>query len=131
MRKLPCLKGGEIMTKYNNILSNKIVEEKIDEAMELSKESGKEAGFNICLTGGEIITTAIEKGGRDFVSIENKCPGLKIGSFHVHPGSKDAIPSPRDIDNIRYEKYRFLCIGTNVNSINGDRKIVRCFAYKE
>lgn len=115
------------MTKYNNILNNKIVEEKIDEALELSKESGKEHGFNICLTRAEITTTDMEEGDRDFISIENKCPGMKLGSFHVHPGSKDAIPSPKDIANIQREKYRFFCIGVNVNGMNGDRKIVRCF----
>jgi len=47
------------MTKYKD------VEKKIDEGLRLSKETGKEHGFNICMSGGgEITTTNIEEGDR-------------------------------------------------------------------
>ena len=89
------LKGGEIMTKYKN------VEEKIDKALELSKESQKGYGFNICQTGAEITTTNVQEVDREFTNNENKCPGAKLGSFHIHPENNDAIPSPKDITNIQ------------------------------
>ncbi len=81
--------GGQIMTKYKH------VEEKIDEALKLSKETGKDHGFSICQSGEEIIATKVD---RDFTSSENKCPGAQsIGSFHFQPVSKDVPPSPKDI----------------------------------
>jgi hypothetical protein len=110
------------MYSIKKILKYKAVEEKIDEALALSKETGNEFGFNICMSGNKIITTKIEAGYRDVISINNKCPGTKIGSFHVHPGSKVARPSQKDIHNLRYG---FVCIG--VNSKNADGKIVKCY----
>jgi hypothetical protein len=82
------------MTKYKN------VEEKIDEALKLSKETGKEQGFNICQSGEEITTTNIQEVDRD-LSDENKCPETNLGSLHVYPESKDAAPFPKDISNIQ------------------------------
>jgi hypothetical protein len=76
------------MTKYKD------VEMKIDEGLKLS-EGGKNYGFKVCISDGKISTTNIAEGDRDF----NKCPETKLGSVHVHPESKDAIPSPKDIDN--------------------------------
>jgi hypothetical protein len=67
----------------------KDVEEKIDEALKLAKENGKEHGFNLCRSGAEITTTKVD-------SNENKCPGTKLGSFQ-------AIPSPTAITNIQPE----------------------------
>lgn len=116
------IQGGETMTKY------KAVEEKIDEALALSKETGNEYGFNICMSGDEITTTKIEEGYKDVISINNKCPELYIGSFHVHPKSKDARPSQKDIQNARYG---FFCIGVNSKDMNGDGKIVKCFNDKD
>ncbi len=80
------------MTRY------KEVEEKIDTAMKLSKETGKEQSFNICIGDGNISTTEIAE-DRNFID-ENKCQGTK-GSFHIHPGSKDVSPSPKDPPNIQ------------------------------
>ncbi len=72
----------------------KIVKEKIDEAMSRFKETGKRYGFGICSNGKEISTTEIKEGDG------NNCPpGMDIGSFHVHPVIRDAIPTPVDIKN--------------------------------
>ncbi len=77
------------MTKYKH------VEEKLDEALRLSKETGKEHAFSICQTGEEITATKVE---RDLASSENKCPEAQsIGYFHFQPVSKDVPPSPKDI----------------------------------
>ena len=93
MHRTTTLKGGEILTKYKNM------EEKLDEALKLSKETGKEHGFNICQSGAEaeITTTNIQEVDRDFTINENKCPETRLGSFHVYPESKDAASSPKDI----------------------------------
>ncbi len=116
------------MTKYDEILGNKIVKEKIDEAMDKSKKSGKEHGFNICSTGQDITATEIVDGNSDSITMENTCLGVKIGSFHVHPVSKLAIPSPGDMENLEENGYeKFVCIGVNLDSLNGTRKIVKCF----
>jgi hypothetical protein len=85
-------KGGEMMTKYKH------VEEKIDEALKLSKETGKEHGFSICQSGEEITATKVD---RDFAGSENKCRGTKLGSFNFQPVSKDVPPSPKDISDIQ------------------------------
>ncbi len=77
----------------------KEVEEKIDKAMKLSKETGKEQSFNICMSDGNISTTEIAEGDKNFID-ENKCQGTKV-SFHIHPGSKDVSPSPKDPPNIQ------------------------------
>ena len=73
----------------------KIVKEKIDEAMNRFKETGKGYGFGICSNGNEITATELKEGdGRT-----NGCPEMQIGSFHVHPGIKEANPSLIDIGN--------------------------------
>ncbi len=120
-------KEGEIMTKYDDILGNKIVKEKIDEAMDKSK-NGREHGFNICSTGQDITATEVVDGNRDSITMENNCPGVKIGSFHVHPMSEIVYPSPKDFTNINEnDGEKFLCIGANINDGNGTRKVVKCF----
>ncbi len=58
------------MTKYSDLLSTKIVTEKIDEAMDKSKESGKEHGFNICSLGEDITATEVIDGNRDSITFE-------------------------------------------------------------
>ncbi len=85
------------MTKYKNI------EEKLDKALELSKESQKGYGFNICRSGAEITATNVQEVDKDFTSNENKCQGTKLGSLHIHPESKDVIPFPQDITNVKPE----------------------------
>ena len=84
------------MTKYKN------VEEKIDEALKLSKKTGKEHIFNICQSGAEISSSNIREMGKEFTGDENKCLGTKLGSFHINPES-NAIPSPKDITPIQPE----------------------------
>jgi hypothetical protein len=84
-------KGGKIMTLENNV---KTVKEKIEEAMNKSKETGKGYGFNICSKEKEITTTELQEG--DGMTTKNSCSGTEIGSFHIHPGSKDEIPSQKD-----------------------------------
>lgn len=78
------------MTKYKD------VEEKIDEALKLSKKTGKEHLFNICKSDTEITTTNIQEVDKEFAGNMIKCQGM-IGSFRVHQGSDDAIQSPKDI----------------------------------
>lgn len=120
-------KEGEIMNKYDKILNTKIVKEQINEAMEKSK-SGKEHGFNICLNGEDITTTEIVDGNSNSITMENTCPGVKVGSFHVHPMSQIVYPSPKDFVNINEnDGEKFLCIGANVNDGNRTRKVVQCF----
>ncbi len=115
------------MSELNEILDVEIVREKINEAMNKTKKTGKEHGFNICFDN-DITTTAIVKGDRDSVTIENTCPGKKIGSFHVHTWGRDAFPSPKDLKNLRENgEERFFCIGLNVKSLNGTCKIVKCY----
>ena len=82
------------MTKYKD------VEEKIDEALNLSKKTGKEHRFNICQSGEKITSSNIEELGKELTGNENKCPGTKLGSFQIHPES-NAIPSPKDITTIQ------------------------------
>jgi hypothetical protein len=69
--------------KYKNL------EEKIDEALKLSKETGVEQKFNVCQSGEDITATN-----------ESKCPETKLGSFQIYPENKDAAPS-KDITNIQ------------------------------
>jgi hypothetical protein len=78
----------------------KDIEEKIDEALKLSKNSGKEYGFNICMSDGKITTTNIEE-DKNIINSENKCPGTKLGSFNIHPENTDALPSPNNIPDIQ------------------------------
>lgn len=122
-------KEAEIMTKYSDILNTKVVKEKIDEAMNKSKKSGREYGFNICSSIlGNITATKVEEGDSHSITLENDCPEANIGSFHVHPMSQAAIPSPKDLANLkRNGEEEILCIGVNVNGLNGDRKVIRCF----
>ncbi len=87
-------KGEETMTDASG--NTNIVKEKIDEAMNKFKETGKPYGFNICSTGKEITATEVEEGDGNFMKPKNSCPG-QIGSFHIHPEIKDAIPSSIDI----------------------------------
>lgn len=75
--------------------NTKIVKEKIDEAMNKFKQTGKEYRFNICEVGKEITATEVEEGDGNLMKPKNSCPG-QIGSFHIHPEIKDAIPSPVD-----------------------------------
>ncbi len=77
--------------------NTKIVKEKIDEAMNKFKDTGKEYRFNICSTDKEITATEVEEGDGNFIKPKNSCPEMEIGSFHVHPRSKDTIPSPIEI----------------------------------
>jgi hypothetical protein len=118
------------MIKYSDILSTKIVKEKVDEAIKNSKKSGKEYGFNICLRECDITATEVIRGNKYSIILENICPGVKIGSFHVHPMSQDASPSPKDLANLEENGYeKFVCIGVNIKNTNGrgeDRKI-KCF----
>lgn len=115
------------MTNYSDMLT-KIVKEKIDVTMNKSKETGKEHGFNICSNGEDITATELVEGNRDSITLEDTCPGVKIGSFHVHPMSLLAIPSPKDISNLEdNDEEKFVCIGVNLNGLNGTRKIVKCF----
>lgn len=114
------------MTKYSDIL--KIFNRKIDVAMNKSKETGKEYGFNICSNGVDITATEIVDGNIDSITLEDTCPRVKIGSFHVHPMSLLAIPSTKDISNLEdNDEEKFVCIGVNLNDSNGTRKIVKCF----
>jgi hypothetical protein len=116
------------MTIYNEILDVEIVKQKIDEAMNRSKESGKEHGFNICLLGEDITATEVMDGNRDSITIKDNCPGVKIGSFHVHPRSRAVIPSPKDLANLKENgEEKFFCIGVNINDLNGFRKVIRCY----
>ena len=78
------------MTKYKD------VEEKIDEALKLSKKTGKEQVFSLCQSGSIISSSNIKEMGKEFTGDENKCLGTKLGSFHINPESI-AIPSPNDV----------------------------------
>ena len=115
--------------KYCNILDMKVIEQKIGEAINRSKESNKEHGFNFCSKDGQIIATDIEDGGKDSLKIEDKCPkgSEMIGAFHVHTRTlrDDAIPSPTDITKgIVDEDITFFCIGASTR----EHDIVRCFS---
>ncbi len=69
------------MTKYKNL------EEKIDEALKLTKDTGKEHQFDLCQPdGAEITATNIQEVGSE------KCPGTRLGSFRTYPEST----SPKD-----------------------------------
>ncbi len=59
-------------------MTYKDVEEKIEKALKLSKETGKVQGFNICLTDGKVSMTEITEGAS------------------AHPGCKDGVPLPND-----------------------------------
>jgi hypothetical protein len=69
------------------MMKYKDVDKKIDEALKLAKEDGKNHGFDLCQSGAEITLSKVD-------SNENNCPGTKLGSFQ-------AIPSPADITNIQ------------------------------
>jgi hypothetical protein len=68
------------MTKYKNL------EEKIDEALKLTKDTGKEHQFDLCQSEGAVTATNVLE-----VSSE-KCPGTRLGSFSTYPEST----SPKD-----------------------------------
>ncbi len=69
------------MTKYKNL------EEKIDEALKLTKDTGKEHQFDLCQSdGAEITATNIQEVGSE------KCPGTRLGLFRTYPEST----SPKD-----------------------------------
>ena len=70
------------MDKYKDI------HDKIDEALKL--DNAKSHAFNVCVTGGKIVTTDILEGNGNF----NKCPEMKLDAV---PDSKE-IPSPNEID---------------------------------
>lgn len=125
-------KEAEIMTKYSDILNTKVVKEKIDEAMNKSKKSGREYGFNICSSGlGNITATKVEEGDSHSITLENDCPEANIGSFHVHPMSRAVIPSPRDMASLKENgSEKFVCIGVDAKNKVGDRKI-KCFDYED
>ncbi len=74
--------------------------------------------------GHDITATEVVKGSRYSITIENNCPGLKIGSFHIHPVSRIVFPSPRDIADFEENEEQFMCIGAHAK---GNRKVVRCF----
>ncbi len=80
------------MTKYKDI------ENKIDEAVKLSQQSGKNYGFDVCLSNGKITATNIEERDKNFISKEDECQGTK-GSFSVHQGS--ATPSLKETPGIQ------------------------------
>lgn len=83
------------MTDVSN--KNTKIVEKFDEAINKFKQTGKEYKFNICEVGKEITATEVEEGDGNFMKPKNSCPG-QIGSFHIHPEIKDAIPSPIGIN---------------------------------
>jgi hypothetical protein len=69
------------MAKYKNI------EENVELALKLTKDTGKEHQFDLCQSeGAEIIATNIQEVGSE------KCPGTRLGSFRTYPEST----SPKD-----------------------------------
>ncbi len=117
-----------VENKYCNILDKEDVKNKTIDALRKAKETKREYGFNFCSANGKTVTTYVEGGEKDSVGIKNICPvGAKvIGALHIHTRpslSKDAIPSPTDIQKSIVEDMAFFCIGTNIEG----HGIVRCF----
>lgn len=118
--------------EHCNILDKEDVKTKTVDALRKAKETDREYGFNFCSANGKAVATHVEGGEKDSVGIGNVCPrGAKImGALHIHTKpslSKDAIPSPTDIQKSIVENMAFFCIGTNIN----DRGIVRCFGKED
>jgi hypothetical protein len=118
--------------KYCNVLDKEDVKNKTVEALRKAKETNREHGFNFCSANGKTVTTYVEGGEKDSVGIKDVCPvGAKIiGALHIHTRSslsKDAIPSPTDIQKSIVENMTFFCIGTNING----QGIVRCFSKED
>jgi len=118
--------------KYCDILDKEDVKKKTIETLRKAKETDREHGFNFCSANGKAVTTYVEGGEKNSVGIDNICPrGAKIiGALHIHtmPSlSKDAIPSPTDIQKSIVENMAFFCVGTNING----KGIVRCFSKED
>jgi hypothetical protein len=118
--------------KYCDILDKEDVNKKTVEALRRAKETDREYGFNFCSANGKAVATYVEGGEKDSVGIEGVCPmGARvIGALHIHTRpslSKDAIPSPTDIQKSIAENMAFFCIGTNING----KGIVRCFSKED
>ncbi len=118
--------------KYCNILDKEDVKNKTIDALRKAKETDREHGFNFCSANGKAITTYVEGGEKDSVGIKDVCPvGAKVmGALHIHTKpslSRDAIPSPTDIQKSIAENMAFFCIGTNING----QGIVRCFGKED
>lgn len=118
--------------KYCNILDKEDVKKKTLDALRRSKETDREHGFNFCSTNGKTVATYIEGGEKDSVGIKDVCPAEAniIGALHIHTRpslSKDAIPSPTDIQKSIAENMAFFCIGTNIDG----KGVVRCFGKED
>lgn len=118
--------------EHCNILDKEDVQKKTVEALRRAKETDREHGFNFCSANGKVVATYVEGGEKNSVGIKDICPrgATIIGALHIHtiPSlSKDAIPSPTDIQKSIVENMAFFCIGTNIN----DRGIVRCFGKED
>lgn len=118
--------------EHCNILDKEDVKTKTVDALRKAKETDREYGFNFCSANGKAVATHVEGGEKDSVGIGNVCPrGAKImGALHIHTKpslSKDAIPSPTDIQKSIVENMAFFCIGTNIDG----QGIVRCFSKED
>ena len=118
--------------KHCNILDKEDVKTKTVETLRRAKETDREHGFNFCSANGKTVVTYVEGGEKDSVGIKDMCPvGARIiGALHIHTRpslSKDAIPSPTDIQKSIAENMAFFCIGTNIDG----RGIVRCFSKED
>lgn len=76
------------------------------------KGDGREHGFTLCTTNGELVKGPEAVGHRTGVKIDIKCPrGAKpIGSYHTHPGGT-VTPSDADVREMQRFRLRHLCIG--------------------
>lgn len=118
--------------KYCNMLDKEDVKKKTVEALRRAKETNREHGFNFCSANGKAVATYVEGGEKDSVGIKEVCPrGANIiGALHIHTRpslSKDAIPSPTDIQKSIVENMAFFCIGANIEG----QGIVRCFSKED
>ncbi len=118
--------------EYCNILDKEDIKKKTIETLRKAKETDREHGFNFCSANGKAVATYVEGGEKDSVGIKDMCPrGARIiGALHIHTKpslSKDAIPSPTDIQKSIVENMAFFCIGTNING----QGIVRCFSKED
>lgn len=118
--------------EHCNILDKEDVQKKTVDALRRAKETNREHGFNFCSANGKAIATYVEGGEKNSVGIKDICPrGAKIiGALHIHTRpslSKDAIPSPTDIQKSIVENMAFFCIGANIDN----RGIVRCFSKED
>lgn len=116
--------------EHCNILDKEDVKKKTIETLRKAKETDREHGFNFCSANGKAVTTYVEGGEKDSVGIKDICPrGAKIiGALHIHTSlSRDAIPSPTDIQKSIVENMAFFCIGTNIDN----KGVVRCFSKED